>query len=67
MINEPNEQVNSFRSRPVSQSSYSILWIDALYGKVHMDGRIVSMAILVICCVDEHCQRDILAIEPVLE
>ena len=35
--------------------------------KVRMDGRIVSMAILVVCGVDEHGQRDILAIEPMLE
>ena len=62
-----NEQVNAFRSRSLSQSSYPILWVDALYEKVRMDGRIVSMAILVVCGVDEHGQRDILAIEPLLE
>lgn len=49
-----NEQVNAFRSRSLSQSSYPILWVDALYEKVRMDGRIVSMAILVVCGVDEH-------------
>ena len=32
-----------------------------------MDGRIVSMAILAVCGVDEHGQRDILAIDPMLE
>src|SRR5699024_12444439 len=58
---------NAFRSRSLSQSSYPILWVDALYEKVRMDGRIVSMAILVVCGVDEHGQRDILAIEPMLE
>ena len=57
-----NEQVNAFRSRSLSQSSYPILWVDALYEKVRMDGRIVSMAVLVVCGVDEHGQRDILAI-----
>ena len=62
-----NEQVNAFRSRSLSQSSYPILWVDALYEKVRIDGRIVSMAILVVCGVDEHGQRDILAIEPMLE
>ena len=62
-----NEQVHAFRSRSLSQSSYPILWVDALYEKVRMDGRIVSMAILVVCGVDEHGQRDILAIEPMLE
>ena len=62
-----NEQVNAFRSRSLSQCSYPILWVDALYEKVRMDGRIVSMAVLVVCGVDEHGQRDILAIEPMLE
>ena len=62
-----NEQVNAFRSRSLSQSSYPILWVDALYEKVRMDGRIASLAILVVCGVDEHGQRDILAIEPMLE
>ena len=32
-----------------------------------MDGRIVSMAVLVVCGVNEHGQRDIRAIEPMLE
>ncbi len=62
-----NEQVNAFRSRSLSQSNYSILWVDALYEKVRMEGRIASMVILVVCGVDEHGQRDILAIEPMFE
>ena len=62
-----NEQVNTFRSRSLSQSRYPILWVDALYEKVRMDGRIVSMAVFVVCGIDEHGQRDILAIEPMLE
>ena len=56
-----NEQVNTFRSRSLSQSRYPILWVDALYEKVRMDGRIVSMAVFVVCGIDEHGQRDILA------
>lgn len=62
-----NEQVDSFRNRSLSQRLYPVLWVDALYEKVRMDGRIVSMAILVVCGVDEHGQRDILAVEPMLE
>ena len=54
-----NEQVNTFRSRSLSQSRYPILWVDALYEKVRMDGRIVSMAVFVVCGIDEHGQRDI--------
>ena len=62
-----NEQVEAFRNRSLSQRLYPVLWVDALYEKVRMDGRIVSMAVLVVCGVDEHGQRDILAVEPMLE
>ena len=62
-----NEQVDSFRNRSLSQRLYPVLWVDALYEKVRMDGKIVNMAVLVVCGVDEHGQRDILAIEPMLE
>lgn len=62
-----NEQVEAFRNRSLSQHIYPVLWVDALYEKVRMDGRIVSMAVLVVCGVDEHGQRDILAVEPMLE
>lgn len=62
-----NEQVDSFRNRSLSERLYPILWVDALYEKVRIDGRIVHMAVMVVCGVDEHGQRDILAIEPMLE
>lgn len=59
-----NEQVDSFRNRLLSQCLYPILWVDALYEKVRIDGRIVDMAVMVVCGVDEHGQR---GIEPMLE
>lgn len=62
-----NEQVDSFRNRSLSERLYPILWVDALYEKVRIDGRIVNMAAMIVCGVDEHGQRDILAIEPMLE
>ena len=43
-----NEQVEAFRSRSLSQRLYPVLWVDALYEKVRMDGRIMSMAVLVV-------------------
>lgn len=62
-----NKQVEAFRNRSLSQHLYPVLWVDVQYEKVRMDGKIVSMAVLVVCGVDEHGQRDILAIEPMLE
>lgn len=47
-----NKQVNAFRGRSLSGSRYPVLWVDALYEKVRVDGRIVSMAVLVVCGVD---------------
>ena len=62
-----NEQVAAFRNCSFAQHRYPVLWVDALYEKVRMDGRIVSMAVLVVCGVDEYGQRDILAVEPMLD
>lgn len=50
-----------------ARAGIDVLWVDALYEKARMDGRIVNMAVLVVCGVDKHGQRDILAIEPMLE
>ena len=40
---------------------YPVLWVDALYEKVRVDGRIISMAVLIVCGVDENSRRDIIA------
>jgi len=62
-----NEQVSQFRNRPLSNAVYPVLWVDALYEKVRVDGRIVSMAVLIVCGVDEMGRRDIIAVEPMAE
>ena len=62
-----NEQVNEFRNRPLSNTVYPVLWVDALYEKVRVDGRIVSMAVLIVCGVDENGHRGIIAVEPMAE
>lgn len=48
-----NEQVEAFRNCSLSQRLHPVLWVDALYKKVRIDGRIVVMAVLVVCGVDE--------------
>ena len=62
-----NEQVDAFRSRSLDGTRYPVIWADALYEKVRYGGRVVSMAILIVCGADEHGQREVLAIEPMLE
>lgn len=62
-----NEQVEQFRSRDLSEHAYPFLWVDALYEKIRQDGRVISMAILVVCGVNTEGQREVLSIEPMLE
>ena len=62
-----NEQAEEFRSRPLSGHVYPEIWADALYEKVRSGGRVVSMAVLVICGVNEEGRREILAVEPMAE
>ncbi|MDD7401699.1 MAG: IS256 family transposase [Eubacteriales bacterium] len=62
-----NEQAEAFRNRDLAGESYPVIWIDALYEKVRYSGRVVSMAIQIICGVNTSGQREVLAIEPMLE
>ena len=62
-----NDQVSSFRTRDLSGTTYPILWTDALYEKVRVDGRVISMAVLIVCGVNREGQREILALEPMME
>ena len=62
-----NEQVSEFRNRSLADAIHPVLWVDALYEKVRVNGRVVSMAILVVCGVDEHGHREVLAVEPMAE
>ena len=56
-----NEQVDAFRNQALGSHYYPILWTDALYEDVRIDGHVVSEAIIVVCGVDEHGKRDVLA------
>ena len=62
-----NEQVEAFRNRSLSGTAYPVLWVDALYEKVRVDGRIVSIAVLIVCGVDGNGHRNIIATEPMAE
>ena len=44
-----------------------MIWVDALYEKVRYDGRVISMAVQLVCGVNEKGRREVLAIEPMLE
>lgn len=61
-----NEQVQDFRSRSLA-GHYPVIWTDALYEKVRVDGRVISMAVLVACGVNAEGQREVLAVEPMMD
>jgi transposase-like protein len=62
-----NKQVPEFRSRFLAGAIYPVLWADELCKKVRANGIIASMAILVVCGVDEHGHREVLAVESMAE
>ncbi len=45
---------------------YPVIWVDALYEKIRHDGRVVSMAVLVVAGITMEGTRDILTVEPML-
>jgi len=61
-----NEQVQDFHSRSLA-GHYPVIWTDALYEKVRVDGRVISMAVLVACGVNAEGQREVLAVEPMMD
>jgi putative transposase len=46
---------------------YPFLWIDALYQMVRVEGRVVSVAVMIACGVNPGGSREILAVEPMFD
>jgi len=65
MTKELDDQVARFRSRPLERE-YPIIWVDALYEKIRFDGRVISMAVLVVAGITIEGHREILACEPMM-
>lgn len=65
MTKELDKQVAQFRSRPL-EKEYPIIWVDALYEKIRFDGRVISMAVLVVVGITVEGHREILACEPMM-
>jgi putative transposase len=58
-----DEQVEAFRSRTL-ETEYPVLWVDALYQKIRMEGRVVSSAVMVVTGISPAGTSEILAVEP---
>lgn len=59
-----NEQVAAFRTRKL-ETTYPVLWVDALYERIRDNQRVNNMAVLVVTGINLEGKRDILAVEPV--
>ena len=64
MSKELDDQVEAFRKQDFTGKQFPILWVDAIYEKVRVDSRVVSMAIEIVCGVSTDGHREVLAIEP---
>lgn len=61
-----NDEVLKWRTRTLDKA-YPVLWVDALYEKIRQDGRIISSAVLIIQGLTYEGNREVLAIEPMLD
>jgi transposase-like protein len=57
-----DEVVEAFRNRPLD-SAYPYVWLDALYLKVRVNGRVVSQALVIATGVRRSGERDVLGVE----
>jgi transposase-like protein len=58
---ELDEKVRQFRERSLGESRY--VWVDALYEKVRVDGRVESMAVVVATGVNPQGRREVLGFD----
>ena len=56
-------ELNAWRRRPLSASSYPYLFVDANYKDVRIGGRVVSQGVLLVSAVRDDGKREILAVE----
>ena len=63
---ELNKQVEEFRQRKL-ESTYPVLWVDALYERIRDNRAVKNMAVLVVTGINLDGKRDILAVEPMYE
>jgi len=58
-----DEELDAWRKRPLTETTYPYLSVDARYEHVRQDGRIVSQGVLIVAGVRADGHREILAIE----
>lgn len=58
-----DEELDAWRHRPLTETTYPYLSVDARYEHVRQDGRIVSQGVLIVAGVRADGHREILAVE----
>ena len=58
-----DEELEKFRNRDLSATSYPYLVIDARYEKIRVAGQVVNQAVLIIVGVNETGYREVLSVE----
>ncbi len=60
---EIDSEVEAFRSRPLDQTAYPYVWLDATYLKARKDHRIISRAVVVATAVTAEGNREVLDLD----
>lgn len=60
---EIDTEVEAFRSRPLNETTYPYVWLDATYLKARKDHRIVSRAVVVATAVTADGNREVLDLD----
>ena len=63
IISELNDFVEAFRNRSLADHYFPVIFIDAIFEKIQVNGHATLTAIMVVSGLDETGERDILAIE----
>lgn len=63
MAKKLDAEVEAFRTRPLDETAYPYVWLDAMYVKVRLDGRVRSRAVFVAIGVNENGEREVLGVD----
>lgn len=63
LAGELDTELAAWRARPLADTTYPYLFVDARYEHVRLDGRIVSQGVLVVSAIRGDGRREILAVD----
>lgn len=63
LVGRLDPELKAWRARPLSAAAYPYLVVDARYEHARVDGRVVSLGVLVVAGVRDDGRREVLAVE----